>query len=345
MSAKPMIIIGENIHATRVLKTPAKGGKKAVELPGGQIGIPFQGPDGTERMLSIPSFVNETQAFQAGNIKHMAIAMMKVVEGTSSDEVEEGMAYLQSSGQKQIEAGADFLDINVDELSPEPEQRITAIRTLVPVMQEALATPLSIDSSHSGVIEAALEVYNRNRSGRAMINSASLERPEVLDIAARFDTDIVVSAFGEATMPEDAEQRIVNLEMMVKLVDSKGIARERIHFDPLVFTIGSNGQAVNHFLETCRRLRDLYGPAVHVTGGFSNVSFGLPQRKLLNQVFVKLAIEAGADSGIIDPLTLDPTECLAMDTSTEAYRLAENALLGKDDFCTEFVMAHREGRL
>ena len=85
--------------------------------------------------------------------------------------------------------------------------------------------------------------------------------------------------------------------------------------------------------------------AFWITGGLSNVSFGLPNRKLINQVFTWLAVEAGADSGIVDPLQINARVLAELDTKSEPFRLAKDLLTGEDAFGGEFIMAHREGRL
>lgn len=345
MTANPMIVIGENIHATRVLMSPEKKGKKVVAAADGSLSIPFTGVDGSERALSIPESYKETSVYQSGKVKHMGVAMSKVMEAASSEEVEEGKAYLHYGARRQIEHGAAFLDVNVDETSPEPEVRMQAMRVVVEVLQEEFDTPLSVDSSHPGVLRAGLEAYDTARGGQALINSVSLERPDVLDLVVEFKTAAVVSAAGEKEMPEDDAQRVANAKAMADRLLQAGCELAHLHIDPLVFPVGANSQAVVCFLEASKRLREMYGPELHLTGGFSNVSFGMPNRKLLNQVFLKLAMDAGCDSGIIDPVVLKPARCAAIDTDVESYKVAAEALLGRDDFCANYVSAHREGVL
>jgi len=94
-----------------------------------------------------------------------------------------------------------------------------------------------------------------------------------------------------------------------------------------------------------RAIRDKYGQDIHIVAGLSNVSFGLPNRKLINQVFTHLAVEAGADGGILDPSQVNLKVLNAMDTNSEAYILTREMLLGKDEFCTNFIIACREGKI
>lgn len=114
--------------------------------------------------------------------------------------------------------------------------------------------------------------------------------------------------------------------------------------DPLVFPISDSSFGL-HTLEAIRTLRDRYGPDIHITGGMSNVSFGIPARKLMNAAFINPAVEAGADSGIIDPVMNPVAAVFSVDRSSEAYGLAEDTLLGRDEMCMNYIMAWRQGRL
>jgi 5-methyltetrahydrofolate--homocysteine methyltransferase len=92
-------------------------------------------------------------------------------------------------------------------------------------------------------------------------------------------------------------------------------------------------------------LREAYGPEIHITGGLSNVSFGLPMRRLINAVFISLAIDAGADSGIIDPVSARLEHSGAVDQQSRPYQVAEDMLLGRDRNCENFLRAYRKGEL
>ena len=134
-----------------------------------------------------------------------------------------------------------------------------------------------------------------------MLNSASLERAEALDLAAEIGGAVIVTAAGATGMPSDSEQRVANGSEMIERALARGIPMERIYVDPLVFPISVDGAFGEHCLAAIRELRGRFGPELHITGGMSNVSFGIPQRRLINDVFLVMAVEAGADSGIIDP--------------------------------------------
>jgi 5-methyltetrahydrofolate--homocysteine methyltransferase len=118
-----------------------------------------------------------------------------------------------------------------------------------------------------------------------------------------------------------------------------------LHVDPLVMPVAVEPEVGAWFLEAVSTLRRTYGPTIHITGGLSNVSFGLPLRKLLNDVFIDLAAEAGADSGIIDPVASDPRAIFARERGDRAQTLAADLLTGRDAFGMEFLTAYRSGEL
>jgi 5-methyltetrahydrofolate--homocysteine methyltransferase len=115
--------------------------------------------------------------------------------------------------------------------------------------------------------------------------------------------------------------------------------------DPLVLPVAVSPDAPAHVLDAARQLREEYGDAIHLTGGLSNVSFGMPARRVLNDAFIDLAAEAGIDSGIIDPVASDLGRVFAADRDAEGYRLAADMLLGRDPFGGGYVAAFRAGRL
>ena len=144
---------------------------------------------------------------------------------------------------------------------------------------------------------------------------------------------------------ENTEQRVDNASHMIDLAFDKGIAPGDIHVDLLVFPISVDSQYGRHFLDAVRQIHDKYGPDIHITGGMSNVSFGLPARRLVNDVFVNLAIEAGADGGIIDPVARPIQGVVKLDKQSKGYQLARAMLMGEDMFCEAFITAFRAGEL
>ena len=259
------------------------------------------------------------------------------------------MAYLRALAKDQIDAGAAYLDINVDEVSLKLPEQIEAMRWLVGVIEAYSSVPLSIDSSNLEIIEAGMDAAG-SRSGPPLLNSASLERLEALDLAVSAGGPVIVTAAGDAGMPSNAEERVQNADRMIEAATERGISKDRLYVDPLVFPISVDGDFGDHCLDAIRELRERHGPEIHITGGMSNVSFGLPNRRLINDAFLMLAIGAGADSGIIDPVTNPPERALALDRSARPLELALDplglfVLSGADRHCKAYMKAYRKGEL
>ncbi len=333
------IAIGENIHTTRVL---LRKGKRIGVEDEGEV-IKYVTVDGSLSTLHIPEAVKRTQDYDEGRVKHVKIALAAAIEG-SAKEAESGLDYLRSLATHQERAGATFLDINVDEYSLNTRKQQDAMRWIVAAVQEMSSLPISIDSSDIEVIRAGLEAYKKN-GARPLLNSASLERLDALDLALDHEAELVVTAAGESGMPAGTLERVANASRMVDNALVKGFALSDIHVDPLVFPISVDKEFGLHCLNAIRELRAKYGPEIHITGGMSNVSFGIPGRKIVNDTFVALAIAAGADGGIIDPVLSPPDEIFNTDRDSLGYRLAEDMLLGKDEHCKKYIRAWRKGEM
>jgi len=336
---KEFIIIGENVHTTRIL---LRKGKLVTTDPDGVESVRFYDSNRKRRYLTIPADVKRSQDYEEGRVKHVKIAIQAAMGG--GPEAATGMDYLRRLVERQVAARTDFLDLNVDEISLKLEDQKTAMQWLVRTVQDMCSIPLSVDSSNIEIIAAGLEAAAGN-GRRNMLNSASLERLEALDLAHRYDSRVIVTAAGAAGMPQNDDERVDNATRMVEAALGKGIALADIYVDPLIFPISVDGENGNYSFEAMRRLRADFGPEIHISGGFSNVSFGLPCRRLVNDVFMNLAVEAGADSGIVDPVTSGLDEVFRMDRGSRSYELAADLLLGRDQYCRNFLRAYRKGEL
>ena len=333
------IVIGENIHTTRAVRrtAPAVG---TDEL--GRVAIEFADEDGTTRWLPIPEAEQRTMEYEEGRIKHVRAAVrMGMQEG---DDAGVAVAYLRAIAAHQIEAGAAFLDINVDEVSLRLPEQIEAMRWLVGLIGAASAVPLSIDSSNQQIIEAGIDAASAH-AGPPMLNSASLERIDALELARHCAGPVIVTAAGAGGMPGGTEERVANATQIVEAALAKEIPLSRMYVDPLVFPISVDGDFGHHVLDAIRDIRERYGPDIHITGGMSNVSFGIPNRRLINDAFLVMAIEAGADSGILDPLTNPPDRALSLDRDARPFQLALDVLTGADRYCKAYMKAFRAGEL
>ncbi|MBU1855712.1 MAG: dihydropteroate synthase [Verrucomicrobia bacterium] len=336
MQIKTFIVIGENIHCTRVLKRDGNLVDAAAHV------IRYDDA-GKKKTLPIPEILLKSADWENGKIKHCVAAIWQGLYGQGPAQ-EAGRDYLRVMAAKQEKAGASFLDVNVDEFSMDLPERIKAMQWTAALVQGASRLPLSIDSSNSDIMRAGLKACEQAR-GRPMVNSISLERIGLLGAVAEYQPAVVASAAGEKGLPANTEERLDNLGRLIPQLTAKGIQMDWIHVDPLVYTISTEANNGKMFLDAVQAIRAKYGPAVHIIGGLSNVSFGMPARKLINQVFAYLAVEAGGDGGIVDPLQINAKILQGLDTKAEPFQLAKALLLGTDDFGMNFIAAHRAGKL
>ena len=339
-TSEQFTIVGENIHATRVL---LRNGRRAVTLEDGTEAVPFMGESGEQRYLTVPESYKSTQPYEQGQIKHFAIAMRKGI-GDDPAEQEEGAAYLRYDVRRQVSAGASYLDINVDEIHYDLDTQKRAMRWAVETVQEASPVPLSIDSSNSEIIAEGLAAYDGS-AGRPIVNSVAMERLDALDMTVEHSGRPIVMSTSATGMPQNAEERVENAQAVIEEVQSKGIPISDIFVDGTVFPISVDSQNGNHYFDAVRVIRETYGNEIHIGMGLSNVSFGMPNRRLINEAFIHLSLEAGVDAGIIDPIQTKLGKVFSLDTESEPVRLALDMLLGKDDFCTNYIKAFRDGRL
>lgn len=348
------LVIGENIHTTRTL---ARTGRHLVTLDGGQAGIAYTDAAGVARIMPLAEPIAASSDFMAGRVKHVRNAVLLGMAAAgfadaglagppSAAAADAATAYLVHLADRQVQAGADWLDVNVDEVAGDLDVRITAMEWVVGVLEAAreVTVPIALDSSSSEVLKAGLAA-STHPHGRLLLNSASLERPDVLDLAAAHGCPVVIGAAGEDSLPTTADARVTNTHRILTKASRLGIPLADCHLDPLVMPAGVDPEAGAAFLDAARRIRVAYGPDLHITGGLSNVSFGLPGRRLLNDVFLLRAMEAGVDSGIIDPVAADSGRIMRFDRTSPAFMLAEDLLLGRDAYGMEYLTAYRAGLL
>jgi 5-methyltetrahydrofolate--homocysteine methyltransferase len=244
--------------------------------------------------------------------------------------------------REQEEQGAHFLDLNVDEFSMDPGEKLRVVAWAAGILQEASALPLSIDSSNAEILKAGLAACDRRR-GKPLINSVSLERAASIGVAAAAGAKVIAGATGAASMPEGVDDRLGNIAQLMTQLEAHGFAREDIYLDPLVFPVSVNSRNGVAVLEAIAALRKSYGPSIHFAPGLSNVSFGLPKRPLINQVFAWLCLQQGCDGGIVDPAQINDRVFASLDTASESFRLVRELLLGQDEFGMNYIAATRDG--
>ncbi len=238
--------------------------------------------------------------------------------------------FIASLARRQADAGADWIDLNAGSL---PDREIDDLRWLVEIVQGEVDRPLCLDSPNPAAIAAVLPAVRQT----PMINSVTGEpgqRDAMLRVIGDSGASVVLLAIGAAGMPQTADDRIEVLSGLVGDARSAGIADTRLYLDPLLMTIATGTSSALMALDTIRRLRAAY-PDVHITCGLSNISFGMPGRSLVNRTFLALALEAGLDTAIVDPL----------DRHLRAALYATDLILGRDRHCLAYTRAFRSGLL
>ena len=332
-------VIGENIHATRVVK---RGGIRGHVYEDGTEAVKYK-VDGEQKFVDVPEHFTSTQPYEQGNLKHFQIAMWMGTYG-SEEQAESGKAYINYEIDRQTRAGSHYLDLNVDESSYRLEEQKQTMEWLVKFVESESTLPPSVDSSNPEIIEVGLEAYGGSQ-GRPMLNSIALERPEAVDMALKHDARAIVMASNEVGMPNDAQERLENVGRIVEIALSKGMSKGDLFVDPLYFPIAVDSNYGKHAFEAIEGVRAEFGDEIHIAGGMSNVSFGIPKRRLINDVFLYLAIESGVDSGIIDPITTSAERSLGIDLDSGPVKLAMDLLQGNDDFAMNYITALRAGDL
>jgi cobalamin-dependent methionine synthase I len=316
MKSDSLIVIGENFNSTRKIKANSP---RVVEIDG-KIGIGYTDLDGNKQFLDctdiIPTDPAERNSF---NIPHIGQALRK-----------KDMNYIAWAIKNQEAHGAHIIDLCVDEMSVYPEERHEWIKWTVETAQKITDKVVAIDSSDSTTIYAGLKAHDGSK-GRPAINSFNLEdgRQDLVPMAREHNALLFANASGNAGMPKDDKERVANLVTCMEMMDKESIAMEDRFLDPLVFPIGAGPEYGCHYLDAVKELRAMY-PDVHIFGGHSNVSFGLPNRKLLNEVFVSLSILSGCDAVMIDPV-MNGIPGLTQ------FKFAAEALIGKDEYSMKYL--------
>ncbi|MBR2455446.1 MAG: homocysteine S-methyltransferase family protein [Clostridia bacterium] len=205
------------------------------------------------------------------------------------------MDYIYREGVTQADAGADILDVNVG--LPEIDEP-TMMQNAVLGLQSILNTPLQIDTSDAVAMEKALRIYN----GKPMVNSVNGKEKvmdEVFPLVKKYGGVLVCLTLDENGIPETVDGRMDIAKRIIKKAESYKIAKENLVFDPLCMTVSTNKDNAKITLECIEKLTNDLG--VKTVLGVSNVSFGLPNRELLNSAFFTLAMQKGLSAGIINP--------------------------------------------
>lgn len=241
-------------------------------------------------------------------------------------------ALIAHEARAQIDAGAHYIDVNCAIGSGDELQDIDWV---VSVIQSSVKRfNICIDSPNYLAIERALKVYKGG--GEILINSITGEEARIktiLPLAKKYKAKVIALTMTEEGMPHSAQDRLDVVKKILARAEKDGFDPNDLFFDALIRPISTEPEQAREFLAAIPMIKGL-GPAKTVCG-LSNVSFGLPSRSVLNAAFLTMAIQAGLDAAIIDPL----------DKRLISSAKAAQALLGQDEYCAGFIRAFREGKL
>ncbi len=228
----------------------------------------------------------------------------------------------------QAEAGADYIDVNAGVF---PDREPEYLAWLVETVQAATDRPCALDSPNPHAIEAGLAVHK----GTPMVNSISLEKDRydsLLPVIAGTGCTVIALCMSDDGMPETVDDRLKTADTLVNGLLNSNVPVENILVDPLVQPVSVNNTYGISFIQAVAAVMGRF-PGIHTACGLSNISFGLPARKLLNRTFMVMAVAAGLDGAIVNPL----------DRGMMAAVSAAEALAGRDDYCMNFLKAFRAG--
>lgn len=240
-------------------------------------------------------------------------------------------AHIIKTAQEQAAAGAAYIDVNGGDPREGQEERNMA--WLVDLVQDNCDSALAIDSANPQAVRTGLKMARK----KPILNSISLESErleKMLPIVSEFDCMVVALLMSDAGTPTGIDDRLANAEALVGKITAAGKKVDEIIIDPCFLPVSADQASGRNVIDAIAAIHKRW-PEVHIGGGCSNISFGLPKRKYVNFALLSQAIYHGMDTGLIDP-------CIP---GIMAAIYAAEAVAGRDEFCMNYVMAEREGKL
>jgi 5-methyltetrahydrofolate--homocysteine methyltransferase len=233
---------------------------------------------------------------------------------------------VKSDALAQIEAGAVILDVNAG--VPGADEPALLVQ-MIEVLTELTDVPLCIDTANVKALEAALKVY----SGKALVNSVNGEEEKletVLPLIKQYNAAVIGLAMDDDGIPKTLEKRIEIAGKIIDRATKLGIATEDIVIDPLAMSVGADDQAGKMALDAVEAIVKKFG--INITMGCSNISFGIPDRELLNGTFLAMAIRCGLTCPITNPLFDEVITSI----------LAADLAMGRDEFAMNWIGSFRK---
>lgn len=234
--------------------------------------------------------------------------------------------YIENDVRLQTEAGATYIDVNAGARIGHEEEDM---HWLIDVVQGATELPLCLDSPDPAILEMAYGLVNK----KPMVNSISLEKDRfdpMMNYLQGKECRIIALCMDDSGMPKTTDDIVNRAVKLVGELENIGFSRDDIFIDPLIQPMSVDIDFGTMAMEAIRTItRELKG--VHTTGGLSNVSYGLPQRKIINRSFLAMMMACGFDSAIMDPL----------DKDIMAVMKTADMLAGNDQFCMNYLKGVR----
>ncbi|MBU1171627.1 MAG: methyltetrahydrofolate cobalamin methyltransferase [Proteobacteria bacterium] len=236
--------------------------------------------------------------------------------------------FIKELAKSQADAGANFIDVCA---STDVAVELETMKWLIDLVQDTTDTPIAVDSPDADICARSMAFCNKP----GLINSVSMEGNKIdmiFPLIADTKWECVALLCDDTGIPKSGEHRLEVFAAIMEKAKEYKIDPSRLHIDPLVEMLCTSEDGINTVLDVIRKIKTQY-PTIHVTGGASNISFNLPARKFVNQAFLVLAIGAGMDSAIINPLH---KHMMGLIYATEA-------LMGNDEYCIEYINGYRDG--
>lgn len=231
--------------------------------------------------------------------------------------------------KKQIDCGAGYLDVNAGMFEDEEIK----LNWLIDTIQAKFDIPLVLDSPSARVIKGVIHKVKK----KPIINSITYEKQrfnDVLPLVLDNKTGVIALCMDDNGMPETVDGRLSIVDSMVNEMVRYGVLIEDIYLDPMVRPVATGPHYGKLAIDTIKKTKENF-PNIHISCGLSNISFGLPVRRLINSSFLTAAMTAGLDTPILDPT----------DKRLMSALYATRALLGMDEYCLDYLDKYREDEL
>lgn len=236
--------------------------------------------------------------------------------------------FIKNLAKTQADAGAAYIDVCA---STDVSIELETMKWLIDLVQEATDTPIAVDSPSSKICADCIPFCNT----AGLVNSVSMEGNKVdrvFPVISGTQWECVALLCDDTGIPKSGQHRLDVFKAIMDKAKEYKIDPSKLHIDPLVEMLCTSEDGINTILDVIKEIKKQY-PTIHVTGGASNISFNLPARKFVNQAFLVLAMGAGMDSAIINPLH---KHMMGLIYATEALK-------GNDEYCIEYINGYREG--